>query len=92
MENNEHTCDFHGDDMPTITLTLEDDTEIECNVLGTFDVGDNNYIALEAVDSEEIIIFRFALDDEGNMSLSEIECDDEFEDAEDAFYRLFVEE
>ena len=40
----------------TVTLTLDDDTELECVVLTIFEAGDREYIALlpmEGADSEE---------------------------------------
>ena len=100
MGKDEHNCgeDCCGgecgcaDDMPTITLTLEDDSELECDVLGTFDVGDNDYIALLPIDGEEVMIYRFSQDDDENISLALIECDEEFEMASNAFYEVFGED
>jgi len=100
MEKNDHTCGENccggscgcSGDMPTITLTLEDDSELECNVLGTFDACNNEYIALAPIDDDEVMIYKFSEDDEGNISLALIECDEEFERASDAFYELFGEE
>ena len=40
----------------TVTLTLDDDTEVECVVLTVFNAGEHEYIALlpmEGADSEE---------------------------------------
>ena len=79
-------------DLPTITLTLEDDTELECSVIGTFDVDDLNYIALVPINGDEVMIYQFSEDDEGNMNLSLIESEEEFEKVSSAFNELFDDE
>ena len=82
----------HGEEQPTVTLTLEDDTEMECAILGTFDVDNNEYIALVPVDSDEALIYKFAEHENGKIELSSIEDDAEFQKASDAFYEVFAEE
>jgi len=92
MGKDEHKCGEDcncGEEMPTITLTLEDDTELECDVIGTFDSGDAEYIALVPIGEEEVMLYRFVEDDEGNINLSLIESDEEFEMASKAFDELF---
>ena len=91
----EHICDENcgcDEAVPTVTLTLEDDSELECNILGTFDVDDNDYIALVPIDSDEALIYKFSQDDEGNITLSLIEQDEEFQKASNAFYEFFGED
>lgn len=95
MEKNDHICDENcgcDENAPTVTLTLEDNTELECNILGTFDVDGNEYIALVPLDSDEAIIYKFLQDDDGNITLSLIELDEEFQKASDAFYEFFGDE
>ena len=46
----------------TVTLTLDDDTEVECVVLTIFTAGDRDYIALlpmEGEDSEEGEVYLY---------------------------------
>jgi len=94
--NNDHICDENcecGDEpLPTVTLTLEDDTLLECNILGTFDVDDNDYIALVPIDGDEALIYKFSQDDEGEVILSLIESDEEFQKASSAFYEFFEDD
>lgn len=77
----------------TVTLTLDDDTELECLVLTIFPAGDKEYIALLPMDGAEeeegeVYLYRYEEDAEGNPSLSNIEDDDEYEIVADAFDEL----
>lgn len=77
----------------TVTLTLDDDTELECLVLNIFPAGGREYIALLPMDSEEdeegeVYLYRYEEDEKGNPSLSNIEDDEEFDIVSDAFDEL----
>ena len=60
MHNEHHHDHEHEHEHAHIYLTLEDDTELECHVIGTFEVDDVEYIALTPVDGEkgEIYLYR----------------------------------
>lgn len=88
--NNNHDHE-HDHEHEHITLTLDDGSEIECHVLGIFEVEDFEYIALVPVGEEEVFLYRYEEDEEG-MNLINIEDDDEFDTASEAFYALFVDE
>ena len=65
-----------------ITLTLDDDTEVECEVIGIFEAEGREYIALVPVEEDEesdLYIYRYSEDEEGNPVLDNIESDEEFE-------------
>ena len=56
----------------TVTLTLDDDSEIECVVLNIFSAGDREYIALlpmEGADSEEgeVYLYRYSETEDGTL-------------------------
>ena len=73
----------------TVTLTLDDDTELECAVLTIYEVDGKEYIALLPMDEAEnedgdVYIYRYAEVD-GEPTLENIEDDDEYEAAADAF-------
>ncbi len=73
----------------TVTLTLDDDTELECAVITIYSVGEQEYIALLPIDDEEnedgdVYLYRYAEVD-GEPTLDNIEDDDEYEAAADAF-------
>ena len=83
-------CGEDGDGPATVTLTLDDGTVQECVSLTIFQAGDKNYIALLPLDENgenedgEVYLYRFEEVD-GQPSLSNIESDDEYEAAADAF-------
>lgn len=84
----------------TVTLTLEDDTELECAILAVYPAGARSYIALipiseegEADEDGDILIYRYIDNGEGfEPELENIEDDDEYEMAADAFDELLDEE
>lgn len=78
----------HDHEHEHITLTLDDGSEIECHVLGTFEVEDDEYIALLPIGEEEVFLYRFTEDEDG-IDLANIEDDEEFEIVSEAFYALF---
>lgn len=77
----------------TVTLTLDDGSELECVVLTIFEAGERDYIALlplEGKEAEEgeVYLYRYSEDEEGNPNLENIEDDDEYEVVADAFDEL----
>ena len=74
----------------TVTLTLDNDEVVECAVLTTFEANDQEYIALLPLDENgenndgEVYLYRYAEVD-GEPTLANIEDDDEYEIAADAF-------
>lgn len=97
MSEHNHDCGCGHDDCNcgeenlTVTLTLDNDEVLECAVLTIFTAGDRQYIALlpleDAEDTEEgdVFIYRFEEDENGEPTLDNIEDDDEYELAADAF-------
>lgn len=75
----------------TITLTLDDDTEIECAILTVFPVEKQEYIALLTLDengqnqSGEVYLYKFSRTETGDPILANIESDDEYAKAAEAF-------
>ena len=81
---------FGQDEEVTVTLTLDDGSEMECLVLNIFPVNDQQYIALlpmtdEDEDESEVFLYRFNESEDGELNLANIEDDDEFEAVSDAF-------
>ena len=81
-----------------ITLTLDDDIELLCNVLATFPATVNGkeqmYIALlstYATPESEIYLYRF-IENGDDIDLQNIEDDKEFYIVSDAFDELLDEE
>lgn len=81
----------------TVTLTLDDGTELECAVVAIFPAGSNEYIALlplEQDDAEEgeVFLYRFIQKENDEIDLINIESDEEYELVTDAFEELLDEE
>lgn len=90
---------IEDDDMEDlrVTLSLDDDLEIECRILTIFDLDEQNYIVLmpededEDSDEAEVFIYRYFEDDDGNPSLENIEDDEEYEAVTERFEELLEE-
>lgn len=79
--------DHGGEDVQKIFITLNSGEELECSILGTFNVEEDEYIALLPDGSEEVFLYKFKLvDDEPELSL--IESDDEYKKVSEVFLSL----
>ncbi len=85
----EHDCCCSEHEHQTMTIITDENEELKCSVLGTFDVDDKEYIALLPMGEEEVLIYRFIIRDDDDFELSNIETDDEFEKVEDVFFEIF---
>ena len=85
--------DAANDEEMTVTLTLDDGTELECVVLTIFEAADKEYIALLPLDGNEaedgeVYLYRYTEDANGNPDIQNIESDEEYEIVADAFDEL----
>ena len=85
--------DAANDEEMTVTLTLDDGTDLECVVLTIFEAADREYIALLPLDGNEaedgeVYLYRYTEDAEGNPDIQNIESDEEYEIVADAFDEL----
>lgn len=74
----------------TVTLTLDNDEVLECAVLTIYETGGRQYIALLPLDENgeeegDVYIYRYIETDPENPDLENIEDDEEYEIAADAF-------
>lgn len=80
------TCDGNI----TVTLTLDNDEQVECAILTIFPVNERDYIALLPLDEDgenedgEVYIYRYD-NSSGSPVLENIEDDEEYEAVADAF-------
>lgn len=81
-----------------VTLDLDDGSQVECEILTIFSVGEQDYIALLPLDDKgepnedgEVFIYRYSEDADGNPSLDNIQDDDEYEAVSDRFDELLDE-
>ncbi|MGB4657864.1 MAG: DUF1292 domain-containing protein [Mobilitalea sp.] len=94
----EHNCgcgcgEVHDhDEHDFITLSLDDGTELNCVVLDIFSVDNKDYIALQpeegAEEDDNVFLYRFIQEGDGEPELLNIDDDDEFEAVADAFEEL----
>ncbi|MEY8338307.1 DUF1292 domain-containing protein [Lachnospiraceae bacterium 62-35] len=80
----------------TVTLSLDDGSDLECVVLTIFEAGGKDYIALlptEGIDAEEgeVYLYRY-MEKDGQPDLENIEDDEEYEIVADAFDELLDEQ
>ena len=81
----------------TVTLSLDDGTEMDCDVLAIFPAGKSMYVALLPVEQEneeedDIYLYRYSEDADGNPILDNIEDDEEYDIVADAFDELLDSE
>lgn len=81
-----------------VTLDLDDGSQVECEILTIFSVGEQDYIALLPLDDQgevneegEVFIYRYSEGEDGDPSLENIENDEEYEAVADRFDELLDE-
>lgn len=78
-------------ELETMFLTLDDDTELECGILGVFEVegvAGKEFIALLPLEDETVLLYEYK-EVEGEIELSSIDEDDLFDKVSETFYALF---
>ena len=89
-ENRKFEYGLQDDAELTVTLTLDDDSELECAVVAIFPVQDKDYIALLplGVEDAQVYLYRFKHNGDEDLELENIEDDAEFETVADAYDAL----
>lgn len=92
--------ELDDNDGALIHLVLDDDTEMDCVVIAFFSAegSEYEYVALlpvdESMDEEEegeVLLYRYGEDDGDDLNLTNIESDEEYELAAQAFYEVVEE-
>jgi uncharacterized protein YrzB (UPF0473 family) len=89
-------CGSDAEEHRTITLTMEDDTEVECAILTIYPVNDKEYIALLPLDENgqneqgEVYLYSFTRTPNGDPMLANIEDDEEYDTAAAAFDEILA--
>ncbi len=89
--DHEHDHEHEEMELETMFLTLEDDTELECGILGVFEVEGmkgKEFIALLPLEDETVLLYEYQ-ENGDDVELSVIEDDDDFEKVSNTFYDLF---
>ena len=93
-KNNNLNEEEFEDTFDQVTLTLEDGSEMTCDVIAIFPCGERDYIALlpENDPDGDFLLYRFIDNGDGNYDLDDIGDDDEFDAASEAFDELMDNE
>ena len=84
-----------AEELDTVSLNFDNGESVECGIIAIYPAGDNQYIALMPLDEngeqqgEDVYLYRFiGHGDDEDPDLENIEDDEEFEIASDAFDEL----
>lgn len=96
MDNHEHdeNCNHdhgHEGEKDIIYLTFENDEEVECEVMGIFEVEDKEYMALFIEAEGAILLYQYKESDE-DFDLIPIEDEKELELVSNAYVELFEDD
>lgn len=81
------------DEPEYITLEFDDGAEIECEIMGIFDVDGKEYIALiPDDDTDDVYLYGYKEISDEEFELIDIEDDDEFEKVAEEFDKITAEE
>ena len=76
-----------------ITLEFDDDTAVDCEVLGTFECNDKEYIALAPEDdTNDVYIYGYKQVNDDEFELIDIEDEAEFDAAAAEFDAIMAEQ
>ena len=75
-------------DEKKMRLLLDDNTVMECDVIGKFEVEEKVYIALLPEGNEDVLLYRF-FEKDGEIELDRIEEDEEYYNVAEVYYDLF---
>lgn len=78
----------------TVTLELDNDVNVECDVLAIFPADNRSYIALlpstgPDADTGKVYLYRYSEDENGEPHISNIETNAEFDKASEVYNSLF---
>lgn len=71
-----------------INIVTENDEELSCEVVGIYEAGEYEYIALIPDNSDELYLYRYE-EGENGLQLDSIEDLDEMKLAEEVFWEVF---
>ena len=89
----EVTAEEDDEEPEIITLEFEDNTKVDCEVMGIFDYEDKDYIALIPQDgSDDVYIYGYQEYDDGSFELEDIEDDELFAKVSAEFESIMKDE
>ena len=99
MDQNEVFPVDNEDDDVVVTLSLDDGSQVTCEILTIFELDNQDYIVLLPLDKNgepnadgEVYIYRYFEDETGAPSLDNIESDEEYVAVSAKFDELYNED
>ena len=93
MADQNKNADYIEDDENYITLEFDDGKEVECEIMGIFEVEGKEYIALiPDDDSDDVYIYGYKEVSDEEFELIDIDDDAEFEKVVEEFDKITAEE
>lgn len=84
---------YVDEDVEIITLEFDDETVVNCEVMGVFDFEDKDYIALIPQDgTDDVYIYAYQEYDDGSFELIDIEDEALFAKVAKEFENIMAEE
>ena len=84
---------IEDEDEDIITLEFDDDTAVDCYVMGTFELDGKEYIALAPEDgTDDVYIYGYKQVSDEEFEILEIETEEEFDAAAAEFDAIMAEE
>ena len=91
-DHNDCNCN-HEEEAVIYVMFDGEEEEVACDVIGIFEVDGAEYIAIVPQDSDDdVLLYGFEEDEEGEVNLTEIDTDDEYEKVATAFEKEFFDE
>ena len=85
--------DIEEEDVEVLTLEFEDGEEVECEIMGIFEVDGKEYIALiPDDDTDDVYLYGYKELSDEEFELLDIDDDDEFERVSEEFDKLTLED
>ncbi len=93
LEGHDHDHDEDEDDAEFLTLEFDDGEEVECEIMGVFEVEGKEYIALIPNDgTDDVYLYGYKEIGEEEFELIDIDDDAEFEKVSKEFESITDEE
>ena len=83
---------IEDEDEDIITLEFDDDTAVDCYVMGTFELNGKEYIALAPEDgTDDVYIYGYKQVSDDEFEINEIESEEEFDAAAAEFDSIMAD-
>lgn len=94
MTEHEHDsgCDCGCGETKTISIEFDDETVVECDIIGTFENNGKEYVALLTKDDSEEILIYGVKEDGDEIELIDITDEEEFQSAAAVLDELMSDE